>query len=137
MTPEIFAPNVKKFSVLSIPRIVSRMGNWLRKKRHPSGETMESRSWRRSKWMKTSKTSGWEQDKSRSMTVKLLRTLRITLFLSLCYLLHSDRSKFHGSLFPGILKLVNLSKMCFVLKINYTGGLQIQILNISFISCFR
>ena len=37
---------------------------------------MESRSWRRSKWMKTSKTSGWEQDKSRSMVVKLLRTLR-------------------------------------------------------------
>ena len=98
---------------------------------------MESRSWRRSKWMKTSKTSGWEQDKSRSMVVKLLRTLRITLFLSLCYLLHSDRSKFHGSLFPGILRLVNLSKMCFVLKIKYTGGLQLQISNISFISCFR
>ena len=98
---------------------------------------MESGSWRRSKWMKTSKTSGWEQDKSRSMVVKLLRTLRITLFLSLCYLLHSDRSKFHGSLFPGILRLVNLSKMCFVLKIKYTGGLQIQFSNISFISCFR
>lgn len=87
--------------------------------------------------MKTRKTSGWEQDKSRSMTVKLLRILRITLFLSLCYLLHSDRSKFHRSLFPGILRLVNLSKMCFVLKVNYTGGLQIQILNISFIGCFR
>ena len=80
--------------------------------------------------MKTSKTSGWELDKFRSMTAKLLRILRITLFLSLCYLLHSDRSKFHGSLFPGILRLVNLSKMCFVLKINYTGGLQIQIVNI-------
>ena len=69
---------------------------------------MESRSWWRSK--KQAERAG--------------KILKITLLFSLCYSLHSDRSIFHGSMFLGILRLVNVSKMCFELKISYTGSLK-------------